>query len=309
MPNTDMPTMPTEDADPLTMGDEEEARGVAVPPPRPKRRAPWLALGLLTAFAGGIGATVAIMPYVERWWQGGDRATSAAARRPLAVTGRALPYAQPLTADAARLVDMRVVQLEERLNRLSVEAQAASGNAARAEGLLVAFAARRALDSGTPLGYVEGQLRLRFGQAQPRAVATIINAAREPVTLTDLRAGLLAVADDVTRNPPDIGWWEALEHEARELVTIRKVSTPSPRPQAALDRALRYIDAGRVSSALAEVEQMPGKASAARWIEYARRYQEARRALDLIETAAILEPRQLRATDGAAVTQTSPLAP
>ena len=36
---------------------------------------------------------------------------------------------------------------------------------------------------------------------------------------------------------------------------------------------------------------------------------EARRALDLIETAAILEPRQLRTTEGASVAQTSPLAP
>jgi hypothetical protein len=44
-------------------------------------------------------------------------------------------------------------------------------------------------------------------------------------------------------------------------------------------------------------------------MQYARRYLEARRALDLIETAAILEPRQLRAVDGAAVSQTSPLAP
>ncbi|MGB3930008.1 MAG: hypothetical protein WBL20_13715, partial [Sphingobium sp.] len=196
-----------------------------------------------------------------------------------------------------------------RLNRITVEAQAASGNAARAEGLLVAFAARRALDSGAPLGYIEGQLRLRFGQAQPRAVAAIINAAREPITLMDLRASLNQVADQVTRTPPGANWWTALEHEARELVSIRKASTPSPQPEAALDRALRYIDSGRVGAALAEVERMPGKAAADRWVQAARRYIEARRALDLIETAAILEPRQLRGTTGAAVTQTSPLAP
>ncbi len=308
-----MPNIATEEASPLTSGEQDAAREdaakAAIPPVRTKRRAPWLALGLLIAFAGGVGATVAVLPYVQSWWRGGDRATTAAARRPLALAGRLPSDAQPLSVAAARLVDMRVVQLEERLNRISVEAQAASGNAARAEGLLVAFAARRALDSGAPLGYVEGQLRLRFGQAQPRAVATIINAAHEPVTLTDLRAGLLAVADQVTHNPPDIGWWEALEQEARELVTIRKATSPTQRPQAALDRALRYIDAGRINSALAEVERMPGRASAARWIEYARRYQEARRALDLIETAAILEPRQLRSTDGQLVTRTSPLAP
>lgn len=304
-----MPHMPTEEPDPLISGDEDIGHVIA-PPIMPRRRGPWLLLGLLIAFAIGVGATIWSMPHIERWWQGGDRATSAAARQPLAATGRVpLPYAQPLNADAARLVDMRVVQLEDRLNRITVEAQAASSNAARAEGLLVAFAARRALDSGTPLGYIEGQLRLRFGQAQPRAVATIINAAREPVTLIDLRAGLLAVADQVTRNPSNVSWWDALEQEAKALVTLRKTTTPSPLPQAALERALRYIDAGRVSNALTEVDRMPGKAVAARWTEYARRYQEARRALDLIETAAILEPRQLRTSEGDNVNQTSPLAP
>lgn len=304
-----MPNTTTEEAEPLISGDEDSGH-VVTPPIMPRRRGPWLLLGLLFAFAIGVGATIWAMPTLERWWQGADRATSAAIRQPLAVASRVpLPYAPPLNADAARLVDMRVAQLEDRLNRITVEAQAASSNAARAEGLLVAFAARRALDSGTPLGYVEGQLRLRFGQAQPRAVATIINAAREPVTLIDLRAGLLAVSDQVTRNPSNASWWDALEQEAKALVTLRKTTTPSPRPQAALERALRYIDAGRVSNALAEVEQMPGKAVAARWTEYARRYQEARRALDLIETAAILEPRQLRTSEGDNVSQTSPLAP
>lgn len=304
-----MPHMPMEEAEPLISGDEDSGHAVA-PPVIPRRRGPWLLLGLLIAFAVGVGATIWAMPSLERWWRGGDRATSAAARMPMTATSRMpLPYAQPLNADAARMVDMRVTQLEDRLNRITVEAQAASSNAARAEGLLVAFAARRALDSGTPLGYVEGQLRLRFGQAQPRAVATIINAAREPVTLIDLRAGLLAVSDQVIRNPSNVSWWDAMEQEAKALVTLRKTTTPSPRPQAALERALRYIDAGRVSSALTEVERMPGKAVAERWTEYARRYQEARRALDLIETAAILEPRQLRTSEGENVSQTSPLAP
>ena len=43
--------------------------------------------------------------------------------------------------------------------------------------------------------------------------------------------------------------------------------------------------------AIAEVQAMPGAAAAGEWLIEARRYHEARRALDLIETAAILEPR------------------
>lgn len=275
-----------------------------------RRRGPWLMLMLsllLLAFAVGVALTVWTLPYVQDRW-------ASRARQPTVPTDPYLPAAtapgvRSLSANAAQMLDTRVVQLEERLNRITVEAQAASGNAARAEGLLVAFAARRALDSGQPLGYVEGQLRLRFGQAQPRAVATIINAAREPVTLADLRGGLVAIAGDLTMPSANSSWWDAIEHEARELMTIRHASTPSPRPQAAMDRAVRYIDGGRVNAALAEVEQMPGRAVADRWMQYARRYLEARRALDLIETAAILEPRQLRAADGGAVAQNSPLAP
>jgi len=290
------------------MSEEGGAANVTAIPPAPvRRRGPWLTLILLlSAFAIGVALTIWAMPYIEGRWGSGSRQSGGIAADPYLRPGVAM---RPLPVDAAHMLDGRVVQLEERLNRITVEAQAASGNAARAEGLLVAFAARRALDSGTPLGYIEGQLRLRFGQAQPRAVATIINAAREPVTLADLRGGLANVADQLTTRGPETGWWEAIEHEARELITIRRASTPSPRPQAAMDRALRYIDAGRVSAALVEVEQMPGRAAADRWMQFARRYLEARRALDLIETAAILEPRQLRAADGAAVAQTSPLAP
>ena len=282
------------------------ADGVATPLPA-RRRGLWmLVLLVLLAFAVGVVLTVLALPKIQRWYA--PQRQAALSDPLLNAAGSGAPM-RPLSADAGQMLDARVVQLEERLNRIAVQAQAASGNAARAEGLLVAFAARRALDSGTPLGYIEGQLRLRFGQAQPRAVATIINAAREPVTLADLRAGLTAVADQVTVPSANASWWEALEHEAREIITIHKASTPSPRPQAALDRAIRYLDGSRVGAALAEVEQMPGRAAADRWMQFARRYLEARRALDLIETAAILEPRQLRAADGVPVAQTSPLAP
>ncbi|HEX7743213.1 MAG TPA: hypothetical protein VF442_12415 [Sphingobium sp.] len=290
------------------MSEEGGAVVASTTPPPARKRGPWLMLSLLLlAFAIGVVLTIWAMPYAQGRWGGGAR-QPVLSDPALRSAVPAIPL-QPLSGSSAQMLDSRVVQLEERLNRITVEAQAASGNAARAEGLLVAFAARRALDNGAPLGYIEGQLRLRFGQAQPRAVATIINAAREPVTLADLRGSLANIAGLLTTPGRDTGWWEALEHEARELVTIRRVSTPSPRPQAAMDRAVHYVDAGRVDAALAEVERMPGRAVADRWMQLARRYLEARRALDLIETAAILEPRQLRAVDGGAVGQATPLAP
>lgn len=293
----------------LSMSDEGGAANAPATPPPARPRARWLLLALLLAFIIGVVITLLAMPHLQKRWGSGARQMPVSADPYLRGTTAPGVAPRPLSNDAAQMLDGRVVQLEQRLNRITVEAQAASSNAARAEGLLIAFAARRALDSGTPLGYVEGQLRLRFGQAQPRAVATIINAAREPVTLPDLRGGLMGIADRLTMAGPDTGWWEALEHEVRELVTIRRASTPSPRPQAAMDRAIRFMDAGRVGPALAEVEHMPGRAAADRWLQLARRYLEAHRALDLIETAAILEPRQLRAVDGTAGAPTSPLTP
>jgi hypothetical protein len=282
------------------MSEEDGAGSIGAIPPPARRRSllPLLILTLL-AFALGVALTIWAWPQVQRRW--GE--TQAAATLP-AAPARQPPMVQPLTATAAQSLDSRIAQLEERLTRITVEAQAASGNASRAEGLLIAFAARRALDTGAPLGYLEGQLRLRFGQGQPRAVAAIITAAREPITLVDLRAGLNAISDRVTRVPADAGWWSALEREARELVTIRKATTPSARPEVAMDRALRYIDGGRVAAALAEVERMPGRAAADRWMQAARRYMEARRALDLVETAAILEPRPLGVTSASPAEQT-----
>jgi hypothetical protein len=263
---------------------------------------------ILLAFAAGVAVTLWAMPQATAWWRGENAAGPGAAGMPQRVVSTPVARRDP-AALSDQLLDVRLAELEDRLTRITVEAQAASGNAARAEGLLVAFAARRALDSGAPLGYIEGQLRLRFGQAQPRAVATIINAAREPVTLNDLEAELDDIGPYLVGNPVGANWWTGFRREIRSLILIRKTSTPSPLPDRAFARARRLLESGRVDGALAEVDRLPGHASAERWMEMARRYREARRALDLVETAALLEPRQMRATDGSQVEQTSPLAP
>lgn len=287
------------------MHDADGDRSIPVTPPPARRRstAPLVTLMLL-AFLIGVALTAWAWPQIQKRLN--PQPTQPVAAVPQVGAPSASTTPGTLTANSAQMLDARVVALDERLTRITVEAQAASGNAARAEGLLIAFAARRALDNGAPLGYIEAQLRLRFGQAQPRAVATIINAAREPVTLADLRVGLTDLSAQLTTPPVESDWWDAIAHEARELVTIRRASAPSPRPQAALERAVRYLDGGRVSAALAEVERMPGRAAADRWLQFARRYLEARRALDLIETAAILEPRPLRPVDPAPLSPTLP---
>ena len=51
---------------------------------------------------------------------------------------------------AQTALGVRMAELEQRMTRLNFEAEAASGNAARAEGLLIASAARRSVERGVP---------------------------------------------------------------------------------------------------------------------------------------------------------------
>ena len=184
---------------------------------------------------------------------------------------------------AARLAD-----LEARAATIDTKAEQASGNATRAEGLLVAFAARRALDRGLGLGYIEGQLRQRFGATQPRAVAMTIQASRNPVTSEDLRLGLSSIGAELVSGGSSKGWLDSIRRELSNLIVIHKEGSLSSRPSDRLSRARHLLEGGQVEAALAEVRRLPGAPRADRWIAAAQRYVDARRALDVIETAAIL---------------------
>lgn len=269
-----------------------------------RRSLPRLLIIPLLAFLIGIAA----MGWLLTRWDGAARliglqerqqpVKAAPAPQP-AATAQPDTKALDVTADTETVVldpetTRRVTQLEGRLGQLETQSRAAVGNADRAEGLLVAFAARRALDRGVRLGYLEGLLRDRFAQSQPQAVATIITAAGQPVTLEELREGLQGAGPALTGAGPEQSWWSAFRSEMSGLVTLRRQGTISTQPEARLRRATRALDSGQVDVALAEVLRMPGYAQAPDWIAKARRYVDARRALDTIETAALLEPREIQ---------------
>lgn len=200
------------------------------------------------------------------------------------VTSGPTPAATPVDPGVAQ----RVAMLERRLGELGTDAQAAVGNSDRAEGLLVAFAARRALDRGVGLGYLEGLLRQRFGETQPQAVETIIAASRQPVTLQKLQEDLVTAAPQLA---PSQTFLQALRTELANLVVVRREGTQSTDPRERLRRATSRLEAGQVAEALGEVSRMPGRENARGWMDAAQRYVTARLALDRIETAALLEPR------------------
>ena len=205
-------------------------------------------------------------------------------------------------------LDQRVAAMEQRLARLDLQTQAAAGNAARAEGLLVTFASRRAVERGAELGYLADQLRLRFGDAQPNAVRTVIEASRNPITLDQLLARLDGLAPELAVAPPEQGALGWLSRELGELFVVRREDSPSPQPRRRLERARLFLESGRAEAAISEVRNLPNAARAADWIADAQRYADAQRALELLETAAILEPRELRDSEGRNVRQLSPVA-
>lgn len=203
-------------------------------------------------------------------------------------------------------LDQRLIAMEQRLSQLGLQAEAATGNVARAEGLLIAFATRRAIDRGTPLGYLADQLKLRFGDAQPNAVQLIIDSAERPVTLDQLLARLEGLAPKLSVSNENQISWDWFKQELSGLFVVRREASPSPAPKRRLERARLFLESGRVEAAVAEVRNLPGADEAKQWMADAERFASVARALDLLETTAVLDPREFRDGSGNRVEQLSP---
>jgi len=252
----------------------------------PRRARPWtatLAWVLLLLIAGAALATWGL----SRW--------DSAAR----FLGVAPPPSQPValrtmprTIAPSPAVDSdsaaKVAELEARLRLVENATRQTAGAAGRADALLVTFASRRAIDRGVPLGYLETLLADRFGAQNPRAVAAIITASRDPVTLDQLIANYEALAPVLQRGAPDESLWAGFRREMASLVAIRRANTPSGKPQATFERAMSELQTGHVDAALAETMRLPGAGRAGEWIAKARRYVVAHNALDEVESAALL---------------------
>lgn len=216
-----------------------------------------------------------------------------------------LPGSAPLPAAslATGALDQQVSALEQRLAQLNLQAAAFGGNSVRAEGLLVALAVRRAIERGTGLGYLEEQLRTRFGAARPDAVNTLVAAGKTPVTLDTLAAQLDALGPALLGQPTNEGGWDRFTRELGSLFVIRREAGQVKQPALRLDQARLLLRSGKIAEAMAEVARMPGSLAAKDWQAAAQRYADAQAALDQIEQAALTEPERLKGGDGEAVKQ------
>ena len=238
----------------------------------PRRSGKTTALIALAAFIIGGGTVGWLVGYGS-----GGRLLSAQQNVPVHIS----PSNTALPADA------RVSALETRLTRIEQQAATSDGKTAHAEALLTAFATRRTLDRGAPLGALEGQLQQRFGAAHSDAVAAIITAARYPVTREMLNTQLDSLAPRIGSTEEKTSGWSRFKQQVSNLFVLRRERHEAPDQVATLAQVHADLDDGNVGKAIIAMEQMPQAERATAWIAAARRYDAGQKALDVIEQAAL----------------------
>src|SRR3954452_3190114 len=247
-----------------------------------------LLIGLVLILAGAAAATWGLSHYEPAARFLGIIPASPPPLTPKPVALTTAPTVRPPTSQPTAPEAARVAALEDRLSRVENATERAEGFAGRADALVVAFAARRAIDRGVALGYLENLLVDRFGAQHQQAVATIVTASHQPVRLNDLIAQYEMIGPDLRRGGPQDSWWTNFRRGLGSLVEVRRADRPSANPDARYSRALQRLSSGDVDQALAETMRLPGAANATDWVDKARRYIAAHRALDEIESAALL---------------------
>jgi hypothetical protein len=252
----------------------------AQPAPRGGMKLKYIMLLLIVAFAGGGVAT---------WWLVNryEVLTGPTAVDPSLSDSNNAPSAVANVAPAIAGVGP---QTGGQAAPVYVTDSAISGDAVRGEGLLLTYAVRRTLDNGAPLGYLAEQLRLRFGASQPQAVAAIISAAQVPVTIENLQTELTGLAPVLLSGNRDSTVWASVNRELSHLFVLRRDGGAAMAPAQRLVRAQVLVEAGELSAAIEEVAAMPGASAAKSWLVRAKRFSDARKALDRLEQMALIRP-------------------
>jgi hypothetical protein len=256
----------------------------------PRGRSSWaqyLLIGFTLVLIGAAAAIWALAHYGAAARFLGVVPAPAVRPAPQAVASQP-PQALPSVAPAQALTDAQLAQIDARIDQLENAVQRTEGSAGRADALVVAFAARRAIDRGVSLGYLETLLVGRFGAQHQRAVATVITASRNPVRLDQLIAQYEQLGPELRARGPQESWWSGFKRELGSLIEVRRADRPPSNPDARYSRALARLRSGEVDAALAETMRLPGASRAGGWVAKARRYVSAHRALDEIESAALL---------------------
>ena len=233
-----------------------------------------------------IGAAAAVWALGR--YQSAARFLGVADPQPVLLTPKPIVTNPAPPTPAGEAQPARLSTLEARVAQVENATQRAAGSAGRADALVIAFAARRAIDRGVALGYLERLLVARFGAQHPAAVATVVTASRQPVRLNDLIAQYDTLGPELRRGGAQDSWWTNFKRDMGSLVEVHRSTRPAVNAEARYRRAMQRLSSGDVDQALAETMRLPGASRAADWTAKARRYVAAHRALDEIESAALL---------------------
>ena len=149
--------------------------------------------------------------------------------------------AQAPPAASQPVPNAQIAELQARLERVENATQRAEGFAGRADALVVAFAARRAIDRGVALGYLEPLLVDRFGAQHQQAVGTIIASSRQPVRLNDLNAEYESLGPELRRGGPEDSWWTNFKREVGSLIEVHPAGRLPVNPDARYLRAKQRL--------------------------------------------------------------------
>ena len=93
---------------------------------------------------------------------------------------------------------------------------------------------------------------------------------------------------ELRRGGPQDSWWTNFKREMGSVIEVHRSTRPAVNAEARYNRAMQRLSTGDVDQALAETMRLPGATRATDWTTKARRYVAAHRALDEIESAALL---------------------
>src|SRR3546814_955582 len=102
---------------------------------------------------------------------------------------------------------------------------------------------------------------------QPQAVAALIAASQQPVTLSQLQAGLQTLEPQLQHAAQGGNWWSELSSDIAGLILFKRASEPVMQPIAQLRDARQRLSMGDVAGALWPIGRLPGgaRAKAAAW--------------------------------------------
>jgi len=205
-----------------------------------------LLIALVLILAGAAAATWGLAHYQPAAKLFGVAASAPAPQQPKLVIQQ-VPQQQPSSAGTLNpAIAEQIGQLQARLQRVESESQEVRGTAGRADALLIAFAARRAIERGVGLGYLEPLLLDRFGRTHSRSVATIVTGSHSPVRLNDLVNQYRDLGPQLRSGAAREGVWAQFKRELGSLIQIRRADRPSTQPDARYLRALSALEDGEV---------------------------------------------------------------